>query len=179
MDESIQRELLQGRTRAKARRVTAENRKLFKAALMQLEQEGPPLKHLPLVAIAKSVQAICGVPVAESSLRALIEDAGLTPPPIGPARVKRDPVNKPIEDADQLEDVRIQILASRRELERVRAVLLEAMEQVGQAAEVWKILRNHMVSVSTTAAELQRTLQKAESLTDQVTPTQALDKAPQ
>jgi hypothetical protein len=48
MDESIQRELLQGRTRAKARRVTAENRKLFKAALMQLEQEGPPLKHLPL-----------------------------------------------------------------------------------------------------------------------------------
>lgn len=157
MDESIQRELLQGRTRAKARRVTAENRKLFKAALMQLEQEGPPLKHLPLVAIAKSVQAICGVPVAESSLRALIEDAGLTPPPIGPARVKRDPVSPNDEGQAKLD-------ALRAEIATVQAVVADVKDQLGKAFLLWQHLRTHMLAVSTTAVELQNSLMRAEEL---------------
>lgn len=157
MDESIQNDLLSGRQRAKPRRVTAENRKLFKAALSQLDAEGPPLKDRQLASIARSVKAITGVPVAETSLRELIADAGLTPPPIGLARVKRDPVSPNDEGQAKLD-------ALRAEIATVQAVVADVKDQLGKAFLLWQHLRTHMLAVSTTAVELQNSLMRAEEL---------------
>jgi hypothetical protein len=171
MDESIQNDLLSGRPRAKPRRVTVENRKLFKSALFQMEAEGPPLKNRQLAAIARVVQEITGMPVAESSLRALIEDAGLTPPPVGPARVKRDPVSPADEGQAKLD-------ALREEIATVQAVVSDVKDQLGKAFLLWKDLRTHMLAVSTTAVELQNSLLRAESLAQRIDAPAATSGAP-
>lgn len=140
MDESIQNDLLSGRQRAKPRRVTAENRKLFKAALSQLDAEGPPLKDRQLASIARSVKAITGVPVAETSLRELIADAGLTPPPIGLARVKRDPVSPNDEGQAKLD-------ALRAEIATVQAVVADVKDQLAKKTVIRRLFKYLPVSI--------------------------------